>query len=96
MNNTITLGEKEYPVRFTWMVLGQVEKETGLNALNSIENIGINDSIALAYYGLKKANPDFKMSIEEVGDAFTGKTFSEVFNAFSNDMATEKAKSEKK
>lgn len=82
----ITL-DKQRSVRFNYYTLGQIEKETGKSFLNfDPESIGIGDSIIMAYYGCKCADPDFDLTIEQVGEHFKSKTFSELFEAFTNDM----------
>lgn len=95
--NQITLGKKKYPIRFTMFVLSQVEQETDhKNILAEITDWGLHDALTMAYYGCRKANPDFNMSLEEIGDLFEPETLTEVFNAFTKDMVRESAEPEKK
>lgn len=96
MSNHVTLNNKKYPVRFTYSVLAKIEQETGKSFLSfDPDNICVGDCIVMAYYGLRKANPDFDLSIDDVGDAFEADTFTEVFQAFTEDMA-KKAEAVKK
>lgn len=96
MSNHVTLNDKKYPVRFTYSVLAKIEKETGKSFLQfDLDKIDVGDVIVMAYYGCLKADPEFKLSIEDVGDAFHANSFTEVFEAFTNDMA-KPMKSEKK
>lgn len=96
MSNHVTLNGKKHPVRFTYSVLANIEKETGKSFLQfDPDKIDVGDCIVMAYYGCRKANPDFKLSIEDVGDSFHQDSFVEIFQAFTEDMA-KPMKSEKK
>lgn len=81
--------KEDYPVKFTISVLAALERETEhKNILNELMDFGLNDSIVLAYLGLKKADPNFNMTLEEVGDAFILEvTMVQVFEAFASDMS---------
>lgn len=88
MENMITLSGKKFPIRFTMAVLAGIERETEhKNILNEVMDLGVNDAIVMAYLGCKKADPDFNMTLEEIGDAFTGETIMQVFDAFASDMS---------
>lgn len=86
--NKISLSGKDYPIKFTMSVLAGIERETDhKNILNEVMDLGVNDAIVMAYLGCKKADSDFNMTLEEVGDAFNGETIAQVFEAFASDMA---------
>lgn len=95
--NHITIAGKEYPVKFTFSVLAALERETDhKNILNEIQDWGVNDAIVMAYLGCKKADPNFNMTVEEVGDGFTGESLDQVFKAFTSQMAEALGVTEKK
>lgn len=68
-------------------MISKIEQETGKSFLQfGPDKINVGDCIIMAYYGCLKANPDFDLSIEDVGDAFHADSFTEVFEAFTQDM----------
>lgn len=93
--NQITL-DKPRPVRFTFSVLAEMERMTDhKNILNETQDFGLNDAVVMAYLGCKKADKDFRMTLEEVGDHMSGESLEQVFKAFAADMTSIMA-SEKK
>ena len=93
MTNQVTLNNKKYSIRFTYSVLAEIERETGKSFLNfDPDKLNVGDCIIMAYYGCRKADKEFNLSAEQVGDYFTGETFTEVFTAFAHDMQGESKK----
>ena len=91
----ITIEGKAYSMRFTYSVLASIERETGKSFLNfDLDKIGVGDCIVMAYYGIKKAHPEFDLTIEDVGDNIGGGDFEIIFKQFTEDMS--KGNSEKK
>jgi hypothetical protein len=86
--NQVTL-DKPRPVRFTFSVLAEMERMTDhKNILNETQDFGLNDAVIMVYLGCKKADPDFSMTLEEVGDHMRGQSLEQVFKAFAEDMTT--------
>lgn len=78
-------------------VLSQVERDTDhKNILAEYQDWGLHDALVMAYHGCRKADPNFNMTLEEIGDAFELETLTEVFSAFKSDMETQTDKAEKK
>ncbi|MEM7298208.1 MAG: hypothetical protein AAF391_08085 [Bacteroidota bacterium] len=97
MNNEIILGDKKYPIKFNYMVLAQIERESEhKNILNEIDELGVYDAILMAYLGCKAADKDFALTMEEVGELFKSETLVEVFKFFIEDMGNLNSDSEKK
>jgi hypothetical protein len=83
----VTLNKVKYPVRFNFNVLKEFEKLTGHNAFElGKTKFGATETIAFCYVGLKGANKDLKMTIEEVGEVIKMNVINDLMTAYITDM----------
>jgi hypothetical protein len=61
---SITIGDKEYPIRFTLRVLKQLQVDHGISVISASFLDTLTDISKLAvilYYGMRAANPDITL-----------------------------------
>lgn len=74
-------------IRFNFNALAEFEVITGKSAL-AFEEPGAVEIRALAFVGLSEADPDFKLSLKEVGALLNNNSIREVMEALTHDMST--------
>lgn len=83
----IKLNKQELPLRFDMNALSEFEELTKVSAFElSGVTIGAKEIRALTYAGLKAANEDFTMTIEQVGKHLRPAHLNQVMEAFVRDM----------
>lgn len=94
MDKYIEIDGKQYPVKFTYSALMELEKKTKKTFSEIAEDLGKGSMsliVEIAFVGMKTAariNKDkFKMSIENVGDILTPKSLMEITNLFAESFA---------
>lgn len=87
---TVQLEQSPKPprkIRFNFNALAEFEILTGKSAL-SFDDPGAADIRALAYVGLREADTDFKLSLNEVGALLNTENIREIMEALTHDMST--------
>lgn len=94
-NHTITIAGKDYRMEFNLYALMEFERSTGKNTLMGIQEFNTRDSLELTRCGIKGANPDFDMTIEEIGKHMKAQNLNTVMIAFAEDQGADLEQKEK-
>lgn len=101
MDNKITLAGTEYPIKFTYSALMELERKTKKTFSEIAQQLGRGSMtliIEIAFVGLKTAarinKGKFKLSIEELGDIMTPESLLEVTTLFGEAFAPQEASTE--
>ena len=78
---------RKFKFRFDFNAMAEYEEEFNRSP-SDIKGLGASNARNVAYIGFKEADPDFDLSVKEVGQAMTLETMNEVLAAFSSDMST--------
>lgn len=97
----IKLEGKEYPVKFTYSALMELEKRTKKNFSEIAAELGRGNMtllVEIAFVGMKTAarinKEKFKLTLENVGDLLTPNSLIEVTNLFGESFAPGEATKE--
>lgn len=68
----VTFGGREYPMRATFACVRLIERELGrgiIAAVAQASQLTVSETVGIIYHGIKAADPDMKLSVDEVGNA---------------------------
>ena len=77
---------RKFSFRFDFNAMAEYE-ELFDKSPTDIKGMGASNTRNIAYIGFKEADPDFDLTLKEVGTAMTMDVFNKVIEAFSRDMS---------
>ena len=78
---------RKFSFRFDFNAMAEYE-EMFDRSPTDIKGLGVSNARNIAYIGFREADPDFDLTIKEVGMAMNTEMVTKVFEAFASDMST--------